>query len=184
MSPTAGVEKKGFLNIPILEKKKITHSLKNMKNAFHTLGNFLCIPYFISDYCILKIFITWNCSNSCSFLKKYKEQSNITKTSLSVRYWFPKLLQVFRGQEQISEDILLFLLFCRSKPMPKPTHTKFHILPSHFQLASLEDKLHESHPFVPVFLGYSNLLSYFLVDNIIRTSPAPYWSDAHLSLGM
>jgi len=58
--------------------------------------------------------------------------------------------------------------------MPKATRTKFHILPSHFQLASLEDELCESHPFVPVFLGYSNWLSYFLVDSIIRTSPAPY----------
>lgn len=182
MSPTAGEEKKAFLISPSWKKNKITHSLRNMKNAFHTLGNLQCIPYFISDYYILKIFVTWSCNNSCSLLKK--EQSNIAKASLSVRYQFPKLLQVFRGQKQISEGIFLFLLFCRSKQMPKPTYTKFHILPSQFQLASLEDKLHESHPFVPVFLGYSNLLSYFLVDNIIRTSPAPYWSDAHLSLRM
>jgi len=54
------------------KKNKITYSLKNMKNVFHILGNFQCIPYFISDYYILKIFITVNHNNSHSLLTKSK----------------------------------------------------------------------------------------------------------------
>lgn len=152
MSPTAGVEKKSlFLIISILEKKnKITYSLKNTKNVFHILGNLQCIPYFISDYYILKIFVIVNHNNSCSLLTKSK--GTITQTFFQQYAGFWSCWKYLGDRNRYPKAFfrIKWEIFCRSKQMPKTTYTKFQSFFT-FSLVSLEDIHCMTH--IPLFLS-------------------------------
>lgn len=122
-----------FNNLHPGKKKNITYSLKNMKNVFHILGNLQCIPYFISDYYILKIFITVKHNNSHSLLTKSKEV--IIQTFFfqqNAGFW--GCWKYLEDQKQIPESIFPYKneRVLQVQTDAKKMYTKFHSLSSHF----------------------------------------------------